>query len=71
MGKICGMYWGRREIHTEFCLGNLKATDHMGDLRKDGRIILNVEEICCEVRNQINLAQVVSFYEQFNELLVP
>jgi hypothetical protein len=52
-------------------MGNLKATDQMEDLRKDGRIILNVKEICCEGKNQINLAQVVSFYEQFNELLLP
>jgi hypothetical protein len=71
MGKTCGMCWGRREIHSEFLLGNLKATEHMEDLRKDRRIILNAKEICCEGKNQINLAYIVSFCEQVNELLVP
>jgi hypothetical protein len=31
---------GRREAHTEFCWGNLRERDHLGDPGVDGRIIL-------------------------------
>jgi hypothetical protein len=55
MGKTRGMYWRRRKIHIEFWFGNLKATDHMEDLRKDGRIILTAKEIYFVGKNQINL----------------
>ena len=51
------MYWRRRKIHIEFWFGNLKATDHMEDLRKDGRIILTAKEIYFVGKNQINLVQ--------------
>jgi len=31
---------GRREVHTEFWLGNMKERAHLEDLGVDGRIIL-------------------------------
>jgi hypothetical protein len=36
-GHTAGM--GRREIPTEFCLGNLKKERHLKDRGLDGRII--------------------------------
>jgi len=32
--------WGRGEVHTWFCCGNLRAKDHLEHLGLDGRVIL-------------------------------
>jgi hypothetical protein len=32
--------WGRGEVYTGFCLGNLRERDHFEDPYLDGRIIL-------------------------------
>jgi hypothetical protein len=34
--------WGRREIHIEFWLGNLKERDYLDDLEVDGNVILKL-----------------------------
>jgi hypothetical protein len=34
------LVWGKREMHTEFWLVNLKERDHLEELGTDGRIIL-------------------------------
>jgi len=39
MGGACNTY-GREEVNTGFLWGNLRETDHLGDLRVDGRITL-------------------------------
>jgi hypothetical protein len=33
--------WGREEVHTGFCWGNLRERGHMEDLGVNGKIILN------------------------------
>jgi hypothetical protein len=40
MGRTCGTYWGRGEVHTVLWWGNLREGDHLEDPGVDGRIIL-------------------------------
>ena len=41
MGWVCGT-WGRGEVYTGFCWGNLRERDHLEDPGMDGRIILRL-----------------------------
>jgi len=40
VGGACNAYGG--EVHTGFWWGNVRETDHLGDLVVDGRIILKL-----------------------------
>jgi hypothetical protein len=40
MGGACSVYGVRGEVHTGFCLGNLRERDRLGDPGIDGNIIL-------------------------------
>jgi len=40
MSRACSTYGRRKEVHAGVCWGNLRQGDHVGDLRRDGRIIL-------------------------------
>jgi hypothetical protein len=40
MGRVCGTYRGRGEVHAAVGWENLTETDHFEDLGIDGRIIL-------------------------------
>jgi len=33
--------WGKGEVYTGFCWGNLRGIDHLEDLDVEGKIILN------------------------------
>jgi hypothetical protein len=43
--------WGREEVCTGFCWGNLKERDHFEDLDEDGRIISYI--ICFSFRRSV------------------
>jgi hypothetical protein len=40
MGRACGMYGGREQVHTGFWCGKQNETDHLEDLGVDGTIII-------------------------------
>jgi len=40
MGKTCSAYGRKGEAYTGFWWGNLRESDHWGDLGAGGRIIL-------------------------------
>lgn len=40
MDRALWNIWGRKEMHTGVCCGNLKEGDYLRDVGVDGRIIL-------------------------------